>query len=204
MARSSAARNESTGGPPQVVGAFYEWVNRSRERSDLLHTRGFDDYFHGVAEARHVIRKVFRIVDEQAKQAGLEPLEHQALIQIFGSPAPLRVIDVADRLDIAPAFASRLARRLEEKGLVTRSPSQEDRRSTYVHATDPGRDLLAAIDESVEIHVGYFQHQLSDDERAAALGIFAFYVGATRVEDLSKLIELIKGPSRRSKGRSSA
>jgi DNA-binding MarR family transcriptional regulator len=187
-----------------VVGAFYEWVNRSRDRSDLLHTRGFGDYFHGVAEARHVIRKVFRIVDEQAKQAGLEPLEHQALIQIFGSLAPLRVIDVADRLDIAPAFASRLARRLEEKGLVTRSPSKEDRRSTYVHATDRGRDLLAAIDESVEIHVGYFQHQLSDDERAAALGIFAFYVGASRVEDLSKLIELIKGPPPASKGRSSA
>jgi DNA-binding MarR family transcriptional regulator len=181
------------GGSPEVVGAFYDWVEQSRGRSDVLHTRGFQAYFHGVAEARYVIRKVFRIVDEQAKQAGLEPLEHQALIQIFGSPEPLRVIDVAERLDIAPAFASRLAKRLEDRQLVTRSPSETDRRSTYVEATDHARDVLAAIDDRVELHVGYFQRQLSDSERAAALGIFAFYVGATRIEDLDQLIDHVKG-----------
>lgn len=186
---SAEHRSES----PELVGAFYDWVNRPRSAEDMLHTRGFQTYFHGVAEARYVVRKVFRIVDEQAKQAGLEPLEHQALIQIFGSPRPLRVIDVADRLDIAPAFASRLAKRLEEKELVTRSPSESDRRSTYVVATDLARDVLAAIDDRVGLHVAYFQSQLSETERAAALGIFAFYVGASRVEDFEKLIEHVKG-----------
>lgn len=187
------AKAEQRSKPPELVGAFYEWVNRPRSADDMLHTRGFQEYFHGVAEARHVVRKVFRIVDEQAKQAGLEPLEHQALIQIFGAPRPMRVIDVADRLDIAPAFASRLAKRLEEKGLVTRSRSDSDRRSTYVVATDEARDALAAIDERVGLHVNYFQSQLTESERAAALGIFAFYVGASRVEDFEKLIDQVKG-----------
>ena len=44
------------------------------------------DYFVDVAEARYVLRRVFRIAEEQAKAAGLEPLTHQALIQIYGSP----------------------------------------------------------------------------------------------------------------------
>jgi DNA-binding MarR family transcriptional regulator len=190
------ASSEPTHESPGLVGAFYDWVNRPRSDADMLHPRGFQAYFHGVAEARYVVRKVFRIVDEQAKQAGLEPLEHQALIQIFGSPSPLRVIDVADRLDIAPAFASRLAKRLEEKRLVTRSPSEHDRRSTYVVATDEARDVLAAIDDRVGLHVTYFQNQLSETERAAALGIFAFYVGASRVQDFDKLIEHVKGGAR--------
>jgi DNA-binding MarR family transcriptional regulator len=176
---------------PEIVGAFYNWVNQSRSNGNVLRTRGIEAYFHGVAEARHVIRKVFRIVDEQAKSSGLDPLEHQALIQIFGSPAPLRVIDVAERLDIAPAFASRLVKRLEGMGLVTRSPSVEDRRSTYVTATEQTRELLASIDERVSLHVGYFQQQLTETERAAALGIFAFYVGETRVEDLERLISQV-------------
>lgn len=181
---------------PEPVGAFYDWVNRPRSTGDMLRTRGFQAYFHGVAEARYVIRKVFRIVDEQAKPAGLEPLEHQALIQVFGSPNPMRVIDLADRLDIPPAFASRLAKGLEEKELVTRSRSKTDRRSTYVAATDEARDVLAAIDEQAGLHVNYFQSQLRESERAAALGVFAFYVGASRVEDFEQLIEQVKGGGR--------
>jgi len=74
------------GSSQELVGAFYDWIAKSRNEPDMLHSRGFEEYFHGVSEARYVIRKVFRIVDDQAKQAGLEPLEHQALIQIFGSP----------------------------------------------------------------------------------------------------------------------
>lgn len=167
----------------------------------MLHSQGFEAYFHGVAEARYVIRKVFRIVDEQAKQAGLEPLEHQALIQIFGSPHPLRVIEIAERLDIPPAFASRLAIGLEAKGLVTRSRSGSDRRSTHVEATDEARDILAGIDRVVGMHVEYFKNQLSEAERASALGIFAFYVGASQVSDFEQLIDQIRGSA---DGRSSA
>ncbi len=173
-----------------VMGAFYDWVNSGRERGPLLEARGFESYFRGVAEARYVIRKVFRIVDEQAKKTGLEPLEHQALIQVFGSSEPLRVIDVAERLDIAPALGSRLVKRLEEKRLVSRSPSEEDRRMTYVIATDNARELLGEIDRNVELHVGYFQRQLTDAQRAAALGIFAFYLGAS--PDPRYLDDLVK------------
>ena len=78
---------------PSAIEAFYDWVERHRGQPSGLAGEGLKGYFHGVAEARYVIRRIFRIVDEQAKSAGLEPLEHQALIQLFGAPEPLRVID---------------------------------------------------------------------------------------------------------------
>ncbi len=163
---------------PAVIDAVRNWVHDDRDHAARLEGHALERYFHGVAEARYVIRKVFRIVDEQAKAADLEPLEHQALIQVVGAPQSVRVIDLADRLDIAPAFASRLAKRLEDRGLVDRSPAPEDKRSKYLSATREARELLAQIDEEVHLHVGYFQRQLSHDERVAALSIFAFYIGA--------------------------
>jgi DNA-binding MarR family transcriptional regulator len=176
--------------------AFYQWLVAGGANGKGAKRRGdFQRYFHGIAKARYVIRKVFRIVDEQAKKAGLDPLEHQALIQIFGADEnALRINDVAERLDIPPAFASRLIRSLEEKGLVKRSPSAHDKRTIHVNATAKGRDVLGEIDQSVHLHVDYFQRQLEDVDRAAALGIFAFYVGASPgLDDFRQLERLVNG-----------
>lgn len=138
----------------------------------------FKGYFGGIAEAHRVIRKVFRLVDEQAKKAGLEPLEHKLLIQVFGAPgAPLSVYAAADRLDISSALASRLIKGLVERGLVDRVPGEHDRRVTNVTITPAGRQLLATIDADVRHQVELFQRELTDDERDGALRIFSFYLG---------------------------
>lgn len=84
---------------------------------------------------------------------------------------------MAARLDIAPALASRLIKGLESKGLVARSPSEVDRRVTRLAATEAGREVLAGIDRNMQIHVDYFQRQLTDEERMGALRIFSFYLG---------------------------
>ncbi|MGP4110595.1 MarR family winged helix-turn-helix transcriptional regulator [Streptomyces sp. 4N509B] len=151
-------------------------------------------YFRGIASARYAVRRVFRIVDDQARRVGLEPLQHQALIQVFGAGgAPLRVNDVSERLDIAPAFASRLVRDLESKQLVTREASTEDRRITLVRITDAGRELLSRIDRDVHAHVAYFQSQLADEERMAALSICAFYVGVPfEAEEITAMEKLVR------------
>ncbi|HEY5798014.1 MAG TPA: MarR family transcriptional regulator [Bosea sp. (in: a-proteobacteria)] len=148
-------------------------AQKSRETDDK-HT-----YFIGVAEARYVLRKAFRIVEDQAKEFGLDPLAHQALIQIYGSQGmQLQVNQIANRLDIAPAFASSLVRALFEKGLVSRARDKQDQRITYVAITGEGRELVDAIDEKVKYHVDYFAGQLTIEERESALSILMFYVGA--------------------------
>jgi DNA-binding MarR family transcriptional regulator len=140
----------------------------------------FQRYFQGIAEAHYVIRKVLRLVDEQAKRADLDPLEHKLLVQAFGvADTPLQVNEAATRLDIPPALASRLIRSLEAKGLVTRLHSDEDRRVTRVTATDAARELLADVDRDVREQIDFFQRQLTDAERSAALRIFALYLGTS-------------------------
>lgn len=154
----------------------------------------FHEYVCGIAEARYAIRKVFRIVDDRAKLAGLEPLEHQALLQVYGSPGEmLQVNSVARRLDIAPAFASRMIRQLETKGYVLRRSSETDRRVTEVHMTAAGREIVRSIDADVRMHVEYFQAQLPMSSKSTALSIMAFYVGL----DLSpRAVEtLVLGPA---------
>lgn len=154
-----------------------------------------DRYFEGVARARYIIRRTFRIFDEVARNAEIEPLQHQALIQIIGggvTEGPLPVSRIAERLDVTSAFASRLVQELEAKGLVIRRPSDVDRRVILVEATAKGRRCLSTVSDGVRRHVSYFQSQLSDEDRAAALTVVAFYVGVPLndddLESISKLV----------------
>lgn len=136
-------------------------------------------YFQAVAHARYVIRRVIRIVDEQARRESLDPLEHQTLIQVCGArDGVAQVNELAERLDIVAAFASRLVRALELKGLVTRRRSEVDRRVTLVEVTPAGEEVLQRINARVQLHVDVFKDQLSEEERGAALRTFAFYVSA--------------------------
>ena len=146
--------------------------------SDAVRTDETHAYFGNVAEARYVLRRVFRIAEEQARERGLDPLAHQALIQIYGSPdRQLRVSQIAERLDIAPAFASTLVSGLEADGHVVRARDPDDQRVTRVSVTATAIDLLAAIDAAVEFHVSYFAAQIPEAQRARALSTLKFYVG---------------------------
>ncbi|HEX3959329.1 MAG TPA: MarR family transcriptional regulator [Trebonia sp.] len=155
-----------------------------------LRSQQFDGYVYGIAQARYVIRKVFRMVDDEAKQRGLDPLEHQALLQTFGAGHDLLTVSgLADRLDVPSALASRVVRVLDEKGLISRRHDAGDRRVTKLEVTPEGRELLRVIDQAVHIHVDYFQSQLTDDQRLAALAIFSFYVGFGSPDRLAAIIE---------------
>jgi DNA-binding MarR family transcriptional regulator len=156
-------------------------VERGRERA--AKSRGSADrhaYFYGVAQARYVLRKVFRLVEEEAKRAGIDPLAHQALIQIYGSEAgALRVKEVAERLDITPAFASSLVKALVAQGLLATARDKQDSRVNWVKVTKQGRAALHRIDEQVQMHVDYFTRGLTDPQTESALSVLMFYAGVS-------------------------
>lgn len=157
-----------------TMDAYTEWA----DIRDEVRQTDFQAYIRKIAEARYVIRRVLRIVNDQALLHGLDPLVHQALLQIYGSvEGHVAVNELAKRLDVAPAFASRLARQLEALGLVKRASSENDKRVTIISATPAGVEILAEIDQSVHYHVAYFHRQFNEEEKLAALSIFAFYVG---------------------------
>jgi len=107
-----------------------------KRREKAVKARGLTDrrvYFHGVAAARYVLRKVFRLVEDEARRAGIDPLAHQALIQIYGSEkGALRVKELAERLDISPAFSSSLIKLLAAKQYVAREADKTDARVAWV------------------------------------------------------------------------
>lgn len=148
------------------------------KKTDGPDKSGSHDYFRNVAEARYVLRRVLRIAEEQAREHGVDPLKHQALIQIYGSPGKtLRVSALAERLDISPAFASNLAGDLVREGLVKRMPDPSDQRATLLRLMDRAVDLLEKIDAKVEFHVGYFASQIPEEARTRALSTLKQYVG---------------------------
>jgi DNA-binding MarR family transcriptional regulator len=137
-------------------------------------------HFQAIARARYLLRRIFRIVEEKAKEHGLDPLAHQALIQVYGSSRmQLRIKDIAELLDIAPAFASILVKGLVEKKYVSRSRSGKDKRGISITITHSGHRLLHAIDRDVAHHIDFFSHQLTADQRSMVGAILMNYVGIT-------------------------
>jgi DNA-binding MarR family transcriptional regulator len=162
----------SSGNLPRL--RLQDWFTSHSEDGILQ----YHEFFRGVAQARYVLRKVMRIVDEQAKSEGLDPLEHQLLLQLYGSDQlMLGVNRLATRLDVPAAVVSRMLKRLESRALVERRQSDADRRGTNVFITDAGQSACITIWHGVKLHVDYFQKQLTEDEKRLALGVFGFYVG---------------------------
>lgn len=136
------------------------------------------EYFIAVAHVRYILRKVFRIIEDKAKELGLESLAHQALLQVYGSPKQeLRVSELAERLDIAPAFASNLIKGLISAKYLKRESDASDARVTILKITPAGRAICDKIDNEVKPHVDYFTNQLTADERETAVSTLMFYVG---------------------------
>jgi DNA-binding MarR family transcriptional regulator len=147
----------------------------------------FATHVKAIAHGRYVMRHILHLLDEQAVTAGLQPLMHQTLLQVFGADEPLSVSELADRLAVAPALMSRMVRRLEEDGYAERVRSSDDRRVTRVRATRSGVERLRAIDLEVHEHVHQFHRKLSDESKLGALATFASYLG---LDDDPRLREL--------------
>lgn len=166
---SSAERPEETGAMQKALASWGDAV-AAREGS-------FHGYVQALAHARFVLRRVMRILDDQAREHDLEPLNHQALLQIYGSESGITISQLADRLDIAPAFGSRLVSQLDKQGLVTREPHPTDRRATIIGASVEGIERIRAIDRAIYRRIRLFQDELTEAGKFGALGVFASYVG---------------------------
>lgn len=75
----------------------------------------------------------------------ITPHELRALREAVAADGGARLSDVAERLRIAPRSATEVVDALEEKGLVRRAPSPQDRRATLVQPTPAGTRLLEEV-----------------------------------------------------------
>jgi DNA-binding MarR family transcriptional regulator len=74
--------------------------------------------------------------------------------------------EIAAKLRISPAAASKVIKRLEEKGLLQRSPDPSDERMSRVHLLESGRAAIQQILCSFNEIEGSMLKGLSREERA--------------------------------------
>ncbi|WP_425953809.1 MarR family winged helix-turn-helix transcriptional regulator [Xylanimonas sp. McL0601] len=83
--------------------------------------------------------------DAAVGAAGVTPGQLRLLRALSYAGGPLRAVDLAEALDVAPRSVTTKVDQAEEDGFVRRLPDPHDRRARLVELTDAGRDALAQV-----------------------------------------------------------
>lgn len=98
--------------------------------------------YAALARFRYELRRFASFSAAAAQAAGVPAQQHQALLAIKGREGPTTVSDLAEQLLIAPHTAAELVARMAGSGLLTKTPSPEDRRSVHLSLTVRAEALL--------------------------------------------------------------
>jgi len=103
--------------------------------------------FEMLATFRYELRRFLHFSEEAAREAGLTPGQHQALLAVKGYPGKDRITigELAERLQVAHHSAVGLVDRLAANDLLAREIGAEDRRQVYVSLTARGEEILQAL-----------------------------------------------------------
>jgi DNA-binding MarR family transcriptional regulator len=103
--------------------------------------------YEALAAFRHALRRFLDFSGEAAKEAGLTPQQHQALLAIKGFPGRDRVTvgELAEQLVQRHHSTVGLVDRLEAQGLVRRESDPADGRRALVGLTDRAEEALAGL-----------------------------------------------------------
>jgi len=109
-----------------------------------------EQQYQALANLRYVIRKFLHFSESAARQAGVEPQQHQLMLAIKGLPegAKPTIGEIAERLQVQHNTAVELVNRAEAAGYVRRVKDRDDKRQVLVWLTDQGErvlDMLSAI-----------------------------------------------------------
>ena len=108
--------------------------------------------YENLAAFRYALRLFLRFSEEAAKQAGVTPQQHQALLAIKGFPGrdEITVSELAERLQLRHHSTVELLDRLMDLQLVSRAQSQADRRQVQVRLTSRGEQILDRLSAAHE------------------------------------------------------
>lgn len=103
--------------------------------------------YKALGEWRRGVREFLAFSEEAAREHGVTSQQHQALLAIraHSGPDSISIGELADCLMIKSHSAVGLVTRLEERDLVVRRESQDDRRKALVELRPRGAQILEAI-----------------------------------------------------------
>ena len=103
--------------------------------------------FKAMAELRYQIRRFLRFSENAARQAGIEPQQHQLLLAVRGLPDELKptIGVLAERMQLQHHSTVELIDRLVERGFLFRLRSTDDKRQVLVKLTHDGEEFLKRL-----------------------------------------------------------
>lgn len=103
--------------------------------------------YQSLAELRYQIRRFLHFSEQAAREAGLEPRQHQLMLTLKGLPVGTRprIGELAERLQIQHHSAVELVNRLAAGGYVRRHRGGQDRREVLLSLTAKGEKILREL-----------------------------------------------------------
>jgi DNA-binding MarR family transcriptional regulator len=100
-----------------------------------------------LAEFRFELRRFLHFSECAALEAGLQPQQHQLLLQVAGAPPETSVTVgyAAERLRLKHNSAVELVDRSEREGLLVRKEDREDGRRAILRVTRKGERVLGKL-----------------------------------------------------------
>jgi DNA-binding MarR family transcriptional regulator len=106
-----------------------------------------DNLLNTLADFRFELRRFLHFSEAAALDAGLQPQQHQLLLQVAGAPdsANMTIAYAAARLEIKHNSAVELVDRSEREGLLERTADPDDKRRAILRMTRKGRQVLSRL-----------------------------------------------------------
>jgi DNA-binding MarR family transcriptional regulator len=102
-----------------------------------------------LAEFRYELRQFLHFSERAAVAAGLQPQQHQLLLQVAGAPEgeAVTIAYAAERLSLRHHSVVELVNRSEREGLLIRTVDTRDRRRAILELTRKGELVLDRLAE---------------------------------------------------------
>jgi DNA-binding MarR family transcriptional regulator len=103
--------------------------------------------YRSLAAFRFELRKFIAFSEQAARDAGIEPQQHQLLLAVRGMPEGARptIRAASELLCVKHHTAVALVDKLERRGLIQRDRSSQDRREVLLKLTREGDALLRKL-----------------------------------------------------------
>ena len=100
-----------------------------------------------LAEFRYELRQFLHFSECAATEAGLQPQQHQLLLQVAGAPEgeTVTIAYAAQRLSLRHHSVVELVNRSEREGLLVRTADPVDRRRAILRVTPKGERVLRRL-----------------------------------------------------------
>lgn len=106
-----------------------------------------DPLLRTLADFRYELRRFVQFSESAALEVGLQPKQHQLLLQVAGAPdgTAVTIAYAAERLGLKHNSTVELVDRSTREGLLTRKTDAHDKRRAILHLTPKGRQVLGRL-----------------------------------------------------------